>query len=161
MQLLNKTKIVFCFEKSFIQMTSKIISLNFCRNFLAKNSKSILTIKNRSYSVQKKNIRDGPNLKEFLSSSNATVSDLNIENDEIITNRLLINSHNFVYDNSNNLTELAEKQRKVFVEVHGCQMNTNDAEVALSILNKTGLYEKTDSAKEADVILISMLKIIS
>ena len=36
-------------------------------------------------------------------------------------------------------------------------MNTNDAEVALAILNKTGLYEKTNLDKEADVILISML----
>ncbi len=144
---------MFFVLKSFIKMTFRIAYL--CRNLLAKNNLLILN-KTRSYSAQKI-IREGPNLKDFLSSSSAIASDNDIQNDEIITNKLLINSHNFVYDEQNNLKEFVEKQRKVFVEVHGCQMNTNDAEVALAILNKTGLYEKTNSDKEADVILISML----
>lgn len=46
------------------------------------------------------------------------------------------------------------KKRKVFFEVHGCQMNTNDTEIAYSILDKTGLYERTMTERDADIILL-------
>lgn len=43
--------------------------------------------------------------------------------------------------------------RKVFFEVYGCQMNTNDTEVVFAILTSNG-YVKCDDIKEADVIMI-------
>lgn len=43
--------------------------------------------------------------------------------------------------------------RKVFFEVHGCQMNVNDTEIIWSILKKKNFF-KTNNLNEADVILI-------
>lgn len=41
----------------------------------------------------------------------------------------------------------------VFLEIYGCQMNVNDAEIVLSVLQSNG-YVKTNELKEADIILI-------
>ncbi|KAM7360557.1 CDK5RAP1-like protein [Cochliomyia hominivorax] len=43
--------------------------------------------------------------------------------------------------------------RKVYFEIYGCQMNTNDTEVVWSILKSNG-YTKSGDIKEADVIMI-------
>lgn len=43
--------------------------------------------------------------------------------------------------------------RKVFFEVYGCQMNTNDTEVVWSILKANG-YNKCDDPNEADIIML-------
>lgn len=45
------------------------------------------------------------------------------------------------------------RNRRVFFEVMGCQMNVNDTEIVWSIL-KNRNYQKTDNISEADVILI-------
>lgn len=46
--------------------------------------------------------------------------------------------------------------RKVFIEVYGCQMNTNDAEIVHGILKNSpgNNYEKSDSIQDADVVLL-------
>lgn len=46
--------------------------------------------------------------------------------------------------------------RKVFIEVYGCQMNTNDAEIVHGILKNSSenIYEKCDSLQDADVVLL-------
>ncbi|KAK9864446.1 hypothetical protein WJX84_002398 [Apatococcus fuscideae] len=44
--------------------------------------------------------------------------------------------------------------KKVFIETYGCQMNSSDSEVVLSILQDDG-YAAADSAEEADVILLN------
>lgn len=46
--------------------------------------------------------------------------------------------------------------RKVFIEVYGCQMNTNDAEIVHGILNACPepKYEKCTNMSEADVVLL-------
>jgi len=94
-------------------------------------------------------IKNGPNLKDFL---NKKVLINEETNDEIITNKLLYNTHEQILEN-----EIEPMiKRKIYFEVHGCQMNTNDTEVALAILNKTGLYEKINNEKEADIVLISI-----
>ncbi len=98
-------------------------------------------------------------LKHFLNKKLLNIND-DINNnkatdDEIITNKLLKNTHNNLLDDDYN-DHLEQTKRKVFFEVHGCQMNTNDTEVALAILNKTGLYEKINDEKDADVVLISI-----
>ncbi|KAK1337398.1 hypothetical protein QTO34_002024, partial [Cnephaeus nilssonii] len=49
--------------------------------------------------------------------------------------------------------ELLGRQRKVYLETYGCQMNVNDAEIAWSILQKSG-YLRTSNLQEADVILL-------
>uniref|UniRef100_A0A671EIB6 CDK5 regulatory subunit associated protein 1 n=1 Tax=Rhinolophus ferrumequinum TaxID=59479 RepID=A0A671EIB6_RHIFE len=49
--------------------------------------------------------------------------------------------------------ELLGRQKKVYLETYGCQMNVNDTEIAWSILQKSG-YLRTNSLQEADVILL-------
>ncbi|XP_069351535.1 mitochondrial tRNA methylthiotransferase CDK5RAP1 isoform X2 [Eulemur rufifrons] len=49
--------------------------------------------------------------------------------------------------------ELLGRQRKVYFETYGCQMNVNDTEIAWSILQKSG-YLRTSHLQEADVILL-------
>ncbi|XP_075419893.1 mitochondrial tRNA methylthiotransferase CDK5RAP1 [Tenrec ecaudatus] len=49
--------------------------------------------------------------------------------------------------------ELLGRQRKVYLETYGCQMNVNDTEIAWSILQKSG-YQRTSHLQEADVILL-------
>ncbi|KAK2504439.1 hypothetical protein MC885_016589 [Smutsia gigantea] len=49
--------------------------------------------------------------------------------------------------------ELLGRQRKVYLETYGCQMNVNDTEIAWSILQKSG-YLRTSNLQEADVILL-------
>lgn len=44
--------------------------------------------------------------------------------------------------------------KKVFIEVYGCQMNTNDAEIVQGILAKNAQYEKCDVIEQADVVLL-------
>jgi tRNA A37 methylthiotransferase MiaB len=46
--------------------------------------------------------------------------------------------------------------RKVLIEVYGCQMNTNDAEIVHGILNACSepKYEKCNDVSEADVVLL-------
>uniref|UniRef100_A0A8C9KF09 CDK5 regulatory subunit associated protein 1 n=1 Tax=Panthera tigris altaica TaxID=74533 RepID=A0A8C9KF09_PANTA len=49
--------------------------------------------------------------------------------------------------------ELSGRQRKVYLETYGCQMNVNDTEIAWSVLQKSG-YLRTRNLQEADVILL-------
>lgn len=95
---------------------------------------------------------NGPSLRDFLESEAKLNSNLaeNQDTTELVTNQII------------GQTMLAEEvdanplplNRKVFYEIHGCQMNMNDIEIVNSILSKTGHYEQTKDEKEADVILI-------
>uniref|UniRef100_A0A8C9BFR7 CDK5 regulatory subunit associated protein 1 n=1 Tax=Phocoena sinus TaxID=42100 RepID=A0A8C9BFR7_PHOSS len=49
--------------------------------------------------------------------------------------------------------DLLGRQRKVYLETYGCQMNVNDTEIAWSILQKSG-YLRTSNLQEADVVLL-------
>uniref|UniRef100_A0A8C9GJH2 Mitochondrial tRNA methylthiotransferase CDK5RAP1 n=1 Tax=Piliocolobus tephrosceles TaxID=591936 RepID=A0A8C9GJH2_9PRIM len=51
------------------------------------------------------------------------------------------------------MDELLGRERKVYLETYGCQMNVNDTEIAWSILQKSG-YLRTRNLQEADVILL-------
>lgn len=123
-----------------------------CKTIYSKST-YLQLISNKSYSIQK--IKNGPSLKDFL-VNNENAQDLEIQNDEIITNKLLQNAHNLVYNQEDNLEQF-QQSRKVFFEIHGCQMNTNDTEIAFAFLKKTGCFEKCDKENDADVILISNL----
>ena len=45
-----------------------------------------------------------------------------------------------------------ERQKKLYIETYGCQMNVADTEVVFSLLGKYG-YERTEDIDEADVIM--------
>lgn len=79
----------------------------------------------------------GPGLQEFFNVK--TNSKLNQKQEELIP-YLPLESY-------------SGNGRKVFFEVYGCQMNTNDTEVVFAILTSNG-YVKCDDIKEADVIMI-------
>ena len=49
---------------------------------------------------------------------------------------------------------MSEKDKKVYLETYGCQMNLADSEVVLSLLNDEG-YTLTDDISTADVILVN------
>lgn len=48
--------------------------------------------------------------------------------------------------------------KKLYIETYGCQMNTNDSEVVVSIMKQHG-YLYTESINEADIILINTCSI--
>ncbi|KAK2109841.1 CDK5 regulatory subunit associated protein 1 [Saguinus oedipus] len=81
----------------------------------------------------------GPTLQHFLRSASAPQEKLSSE----------------LEDPPPYLTmdELLGRQRKVYLETYGCQMNVNDTEIAWSILQKSG-YLRTSNLQEADVILL-------
>ena len=45
--------------------------------------------------------------------------------------------------------------KKLFVETHGCQMNEYDSARMADLLNASHGLEQTDSADEADVLLLN------
>ena len=92
----------------------------------------------------------GPSLKDFLESEAKLNPKPPPENEEELVSNQIIGQTNMVEEAANPLPS----NRKVFYEIHGCQMNMNDIEVVNAILSKTGQYEQTKDEKEADVILI-------
>lgn len=102
---------------------------------------------------KKKALKDGPTLKDFIKSESLIEQDDKNSKLEELSNEIFLNNikkHQEYVENFLNL----DKKRKVYFEVHGCQMNINDTEVAYSVLDKTGLYTKTNNEKDADVVLI-------
>lgn len=83
-----------------------------------------------------KTVRTGPGLKEFL------IAGKNIPTSEL--------DHSIPYLESR---QFDGNGRKVFFEIYGCQMNSNDGEVVYSVLKSSG-YTKVDSIDEADVVLL-------
>ena len=49
--------------------------------------------------------------------------------------------------------------KKLFVETHGCQMNEYDSARMADLLNASHGLEQTDSADEADVLLLNTCSI--
>ncbi|MCD8186984.1 MAG: tRNA (N6-isopentenyl adenosine(37)-C2)-methylthiotransferase MiaB [Rikenellaceae bacterium] len=60
--------------------------------------------------------------------------------------------------NVNSLRPVAGDGRKVYIETYGCQMNSNDSEVVVSILQKEG-FSYTENLAEADIILVNTCSI--
>nr|CAI5853966.1 unnamed protein product [Callosobruchus analis] len=83
-------------------------------------------------------LRNGPNLKDFF-------KDDHLANQEQLPEEEVIPYLRF--------TKRTDTKRKVYLDVYGCQMNVNDAEIVLSIL-KDNDFEPTKDLIEADVILI-------
>ena len=51
-------------------------------------------------------------------------------------------------------TNMREREKKLFIETYGCQMNVADSEVVASIMEMDGYY-LTDKIEEADAILVN------
>jgi len=50
------------------------------------------------------------------------------------------------------------KQRKLYIESYGCQMNFSDSEIVTSILKKEG-FDTTAQVEQADVVLLNTCSI--
>ncbi len=53
---------------------------------------------------------------------------------------------------------LAATPKKVYIETYGCQMNTADSEIVLSVMNQDG-YQPTDDIGAADVVFLNTCSI--
>ena len=53
---------------------------------------------------------------------------------------------------------LTVKNRKLYIETYGCQMNVVDSEVVAAILQQH-LYEVTEKLEEADLVLVNTCSI--
>ncbi|XP_049545480.1 CDK5RAP1-like protein [Anopheles darlingi] len=93
--------------------------------------------------AKKVQLRTGPSLQDFLQPNSAP----NPAQQEIY-----VASRNETIPYVSPET-LSGRRRKVFFEVYGCQMNTNDTEIVWSIL-KSHDYQRTVNIKEADVVLM-------
>uniref|UniRef100_A0A182QFG1 CDK5RAP1-like protein n=1 Tax=Anopheles farauti TaxID=69004 RepID=A0A182QFG1_9DIPT len=85
-------------------------------------------------------LKDGPSLQDFIRGSTEA------------GNSVYIAARNETVPYVSADTLLGQK-RKVFLEVYGCQMNTNDTEIVWSIL-KSHEYQRTVNLKEADIVLM-------
>uniref|UniRef100_A0A224YUX9 CDK5RAP1-like protein n=1 Tax=Rhipicephalus zambeziensis TaxID=60191 RepID=A0A224YUX9_9ACAR len=88
----------------------------------------------------KERISRGPSLEHFIANSANSLTELPRTAEQF--------QHPYVAAD-----EVQAKGKKVHFETYGCQMNVNDTEVAWSLLKDAG-FVRTDSASEADVVLI-------
>lgn len=113
-------------------------------NINGKNERSRIDNKSYEHFSKKKRIfinavNEGPGLKEFIANSSELPDSHKVVQNDFVP--YLTNA------------DIHGRNRKVYFEVYGCQMNVNDTEIIWSILKDVG-YEKTDSIYEADVILM-------
>ncbi|OQV19367.1 CDK5 regulatory subunit-associated protein 1 [Hypsibius exemplaris] len=71
----------------------------------------------------------------------------------LVTRSYFIGRTAFPAVNATSLDSATRVSPKVFFEIHGCQMNSSDAEVAWSVLRSAG-YEKVDNPAQASAVLI-------
>ncbi|XP_053678909.1 CDK5RAP1-like protein [Anopheles nili] len=98
-------------------------------------------LKKEQYSSTRslEHFKDGPSLQDFIRASSETA---NIY--------MAARNENVPYISAESLRG---QKRKVFLEVYGCQMNTNDTEIVWSIM-KSHDYQRTVQLKEADIVLM-------
>lgn len=108
----------------------------------------------------KRKLPKGPGLEYFIANSFKS----HVDKDKLTTNssqsvkatgtgklsnRALQNiSHPYIQPE-----DISGKGRKVYFDVHGCQMNVSDSEVAWAVLQDHG-YVRTTNQSEADVVLV-------
>ncbi|KAK6628284.1 hypothetical protein RUM43_002096 [Polyplax serrata] len=83
---------------------------------------------------------DGPGLKDFLIKEHNTKQEKTFD----------VPTENVPYIDE---LDLSGKGQKVLFDVYGCQMNTSDTEIVLSILQKNG-YERTLDVNTADIVFL-------
>ncbi|KAL4233104.1 CDK5 regulatory subunit associated protein 1 [Mactra antiquata] len=87
----------------------------------------------------KARVQNGPSLEHFIANSNQKRPVIKAQQ---------VPSAPFIKDE-----DLMGNGRSVYFDVHGCQMNTNDTEIAWSILHSKG-YTRTLDVNNADVVLV-------
>lgn len=96
-------------------------------------------LQNNESISKEKLIQTGPSLEHFIANSGKTV-----------VKNYSANNESVPYLNE---SDLLGHGRKVYFDVYGCQMNTNDTEIAWSILQEKG-YQRTADLTDADVVLV-------
>ncbi|KAL9703890.1 hypothetical protein quinque_007408 [Culex quinquefasciatus] len=110
------------------------------RRYLNPNTLAVRW-KHDKVSPNKPDLQSGPGLQDFISASASSIGHVHqVQHPRDIPPYLSRES-------------LLGQRRKVFFEVYGCQMNTNDTEIVWSIL-KGHEYQRTGSIKDADVVLL-------
>ncbi len=106
-----------CNQKSAIYIINK--------NFLSSYNEKQKSILNKKRSIQQ---TSEPSLKDFIKNANlVNKTFLNNEtNDEIVSNEIFLKHIDDVDKLENDQLVYFFPKRKVFFEVHGCQMNVND-----------------------------------
>lgn len=106
----------------------------------------------RAASTFAEEVKNGPGLADFIRSSSAapssasssattTAADVELDLPSSFPRHLLDQSEN-------------TPKRKVFMETYGCQMNSSDSEIVMSIMQKAG-YEETAALDDADIIFVN------
>ncbi|XP_058834550.1 CDK5RAP1-like protein [Topomyia yanbarensis] len=94
-------------------------------------------------SNSKRSLRDGPSFQHFLRQSDSpSTSSTEIHQ--------VKRSSDIPYLAKE---DLLGQRKKVFFEIYGCQMNTNDMEIVWSIL-KAHDYQRVGSLRDADIVLM-------
>ena len=119
-----------------MKQTPKMISL---RIFRFQTSSQLLKLTSRVCSSQvkpKKLSKNGPSFQDFLANANL--------NERPKIKRTSEESHPYVTEEM-----IRGDGKKVYLDVHGCQMNVNDTEVVWSILQSKGenFYVKLNTEK--------------
>uniref|UniRef100_A0A1A9WB31 CDK5RAP1-like protein n=1 Tax=Glossina brevipalpis TaxID=37001 RepID=A0A1A9WB31_9MUSC len=116
--------------------------LKYYSSFRSQHRKFSSTLLNRNLKRETflEKISAGPGLQEFLNVKPSNALTRQSEVNEVFIPYLSVDNYN-------------GQGRKVYFEVYGCQMNTNDTEVVWSILQTHG-YDKCKDIKDADVIMV-------
>ena len=113
--------------------------------FLTRNlviSSRNLTLKEIRRCLSRKTLTDsnGPSLKDFIKNTNQNTLSTPDQIDPAveIENRIFIENLKRLNDQVDESFERTRPKKAVYFEIHGCQMNVSDTEVAYSILSQTG-----------------------
>ncbi|XP_011185303.2 CDK5RAP1-like protein [Zeugodacus cucurbitae] len=109
-----------------------------CRKLSTEAANAIKTLNTRKTFLAK--VSAGPGLQEFFNVKRVPTH-TNDERDEEFQVPYLMPE------------DYSGQGRKVFFEVYGCQMNTNDTEVVWAVLQQNG-YQRCQEAQQADVIIV-------
>ncbi|XP_017739596.1 PREDICTED: CDK5 regulatory subunit-associated protein 1 isoform X5 [Rhinopithecus bieti] len=118
------------------------LSLRMCRAHSSLSSTTCPSPERQEDGARKdfsSRLATGPTFQHFLKSASAPQEKLSSEVEDPPPYLMM--------------DELLGRERKVYLETYGCQMNVNDTEIAWSILQKSG-YLRTSNLQEADVILL-------
>lgn len=132
-QLSPKLCLTFCKSNNY-RTNMMATSFLFKRRHLSLNLNFLAVYSTLSDKL--KTVATGPSLKEFL------IAGKKLPPAEPVNTIPYLLSNQF---NGNG--------RKVFFEIYGCQMNSNDGEVVYSVLKSSG-YTKVNCIDEADVVLL-------
>ncbi|XP_011210481.2 CDK5RAP1-like protein [Bactrocera dorsalis] len=110
----------------------------FCKKLSTEASNAVKPLNTRKTFLAK--VTAGPGLQEFFNVKRVPTHIEDDKNEEFHVPYLIPENY-------------SGQGRKVFFEVYGCQMNTNDTEVVWAVLQQNG-YQRCQEAQQADVIIL-------